>query len=379
MTPPTDEQLWLAAQALVKQHGDDFLDSLLKKKESNPAVLHALTRKRLSEEHRPEVCELMRTLPRLAQEDDGTDEWGEQAVQFFGGLRTILAARYELEKQQAFSKVAFQGVQALDGYVDGLEQHLAMEQGREAKFTRLALTDPANIEKSFRTHVASEKVQWQNSLIYQSHISPIPYWSQLLVAGADLLHAGAFEELLSPEDIRLQVLQSSRNWVVGMHDDKTLFRHALVAVVGELLEDPQERVQLESLLQRIGSKAVLPAPTPAEERDAKILETQARVGTVLAAASDQRDEMLEAPPSPSDAILWKAVTNPDMYRTLKPSTWLMLARRFPPGQEEALDDQLGPEVFNRIRALLLSKVNPAIAFPPPPEPTQAPVRKGLRP
>jgi len=379
MSLPTDDQLWLAAQALVKQYGDDFLESLLKKKESNRLVLQTLGRKRLAVENKSEICELMRTLPRLALEDDGTEEWGEQAVQFFAGLRTILVAHHDLKKEEAFGNASTRGVNGLDGYVEGLQDTLSMEQGREAKFTRLALTDPANIEKSFRTHVASEKVQWQNSLIYQSHISPVPYWSQLLVVGADLLHAGAFEELLSPEDIRLQVLQSSRNWVVGMHDDKTQFRYALVAIVGELLEDPQGRIELESLLQRIGSKAVLPAPTPAQEKEAKILETQARVGVVLTAASEQRSEGFEAPTSPSDNILWKAITNPDMYRVIKPATWLMLARRFPAGQGEEVDEQLGPEVFNRIRAHLLSQVDPSIAFPPSPEPTPAPARKGPRP
>ena len=392
----SDEHLWRTAQSLVKEHGEDFADSLRKKPGHHPLIVQAFSQRKLPLEDQAAVCELMQRLPTLAGGDDGSDQWAEEAQQFFHGVRAIMEERLSsgITTPTASTRVAAPALTGMADYVQAYQDRIQGAQGREPKFLRLALTDPANIEKSFRSNVANEKAQWHNTLVYQSRLSPNPYWADLLLAGADLLYAEAFEDLLGPEGIKQQVLISSRNWVGGMHADKTAFRHDLVAFVGELLENPEERKRLEETLQRIGSKAVLPEATPAELREVRVLEIQSLLGAFLTEKNAEVEEDLADyqamggpinPEKNSDQIILDAMANPASYQALKPETWLMLARQFavpnaPAVSAEQDANRLSFEFFNRIKAHVIGQLDPAVAFPAPPAaPATAPPARRPRP
>lgn len=370
------DTLWKTAQQMMREQGMDFASHLANKGEKNIELLDGFFRGHLDPQDQDAVCALMETLPALSDPHSPSDQWETQARQFFTGIQTIVKARLAQRPSVGSAPLGqSSGTVEQDGYVKAFESALPNEQGRAAKFFRLALTDPTNIEKSFRVHVTTDKPQWHNSLTFKAKTSSNPYWAALQLVAADLLQAEAFESLLSSEGIKHQVLVSARNWIGGKHADKAAFREDLVAAIGEMAEEPVARAAVEETLARIGSEAVLPPAVSPEKRDALVLQVQAQLNAFVHQEHQKFDEydLEDLPESRLGHVLLDAMANPATNQWLPPSTWLVLAQRFP---EQSQEHELGIDVLNRLKAHLLCKVDPTVAFPPPePAPAASPPRR----
>jgi len=217
-------------------------------------------------------------------------------------------------------------------------------------------------------------------MLYQAATSATPEFSPLLLATADLLRAQVLEQVFSPEEIAVQVLLSQGAWVQGMHQDKANLRNNIAYALGEVLEDPARRQQVEQVLQSIQSKAILPEPVDQATRQSLIQDAKKKVeqAVELWQAAHEGEDLVEVWAAYQAPPVVRALTTPSAYEWVEENTWVMLARQWPdtPAENLTIGHPFIEHLMVRLEALILQAMDTTTVFPPPPEPEAVPkVRK----